>query len=326
MTKTVERRDDADRTLPGMARATIDMASIPDPPNHESVPTDSSDDFVPPWQSYSDEKIRDTFTERGHSEVERPPESMQEEFTCPDHPPCTDLLRDPAGVLKDEARWPNHLCWPLLCRRSTSEWAFANLGGLAAFDLNAARWMSTFPLPIGRAAIARRLAHPGKEVKVRAPFDGDEEAIWVIHLDDDSGNTTDLFGLGIPQGRRRPITYMLGGLKYVLRGSDTAQFDLVRQAERWWTQLRGEQWRGRPAGSGTWESRAEFWIALRKAVRKARKQDGKVTQEKVAEQLGYEAGYEAGYDARILRRWLKEYNFRWEHVRRIPQDDRTEKN
>lgn len=287
------------------------MTSVPDPPRNEPTPTNPPDNPGPPWLHLPDEKLRDMCTERGHSDVERPPQPIQDEFACTDHPPCTDLLWDPAGVFKDEARWPDHLCQPLFVRRSTIEWAFAHLGGLSSLDPESTRWMFTSPLPIGRAAIARRFPHFGKEVRDLAPFDGDEEALWAIHLDDRSGNTTDLFGLGIPYGHGRPTIYAMGELKYVLRGSDTQQFDVVRQAERWWTQFRGGQWRGRPTGSGrTWGSNIEFWLALRTAVRAVREQGGKVTQEKVAARLGC--------DDRVLRRWLKEHSIPWEHVLRIP--------
>lgn len=287
------------------------MASVPDPPRNEPTLTNPPDNPGPPWLHLPDETLRDMSTERGHSDVERPPRPIQEEFACTDHPPCTDLLWDLAGVLNDETRWPDHLCRGLFFERSTTEWAFAHLGGLSSLDLESTNWLSKWPLPIGRAAIAKRLPHPSKAVKDLAPFKGHEEALWAIQRSDDSGNTMDLFGLSIPYRSGEQTTYKMGELKYVVRGSDTRQFDLVRQAERWWTQFRDEQWRGRPTGSRrTWESKTEFWIALWTAVRAVREQGGKVTQEKVAARIGC--------DDRVLRRWLKEHSIPWEHVLRIP--------
>src|SRR5829696_5266987 len=45
---------------------------------------------------------------------------------------CATLLQDPAGVLSDRRRWPDHTCYPVMvesCRRWAQENGLENAGG-----------------------------------------------------------------------------------------------------------------------------------------------------------------------------------------------------
>ncbi len=246
-------------------------------------------------------------TERGFGYLDPLPRPVPKELACPEDPPCTDLLADPAGVLSDEKRWPKHLCYGLFLRRSAKEWASSNLVALSTPDL--VQWRLEWPLPIGQTAVFNRLPHYNQNLMNLAPFEQAEEALWAIRVNS-ADSTADLFGLGVPYGYGEQTTYEMGELKYVLRGSGTQLFGLVRHAERWWDRLRGETTGGRPAGSPIWGSHMEFWLGLRRAVRALRTKGHKLTQENVADRLGY--------SDRELRRWLKQYGIKWEDVRKIP--------
>ena len=100
------------------------MGSLPDLPGDQTEQNSDAVEFAPPWQTLPDELLRDMFTEKGVDYAEpMPPRPVPSELTCPKKPPCTDLLTNLAGVLRDEKRWPNHLCEELFQRRSTLEWA-----------------------------------------------------------------------------------------------------------------------------------------------------------------------------------------------------------
>jgi hypothetical protein len=190
---------------------------------------------------------------------------------------------------------------------STTEWASANLVTLSSSELVC--WQLKWPLPIGKLAVATRLAHYNQELIKLAPFE-EQEALWALRIND-ADSTADLFGLGTPyRNKDQTACYAWGELKYVLRGGGTQLFDLVRRAERWWDRFRGEKTVGRPVGSGTWESTIEFWIALRAAVHALRAANHRVTQDKVADELKC--------DPRVLRRWLEEHSIKWEEVPKIP--------
>lgn len=192
-------------------------------------------------------------------------------------------------------------------RRSAAKWASSSLVALSTPEL--VQWQWEWPLPIGRIAVATRLMHYNQELINLAPFEQQEEALWAIRVKN-AGSTADLFGLGIRYGSGEQATYEIGELKYVLRGSGTQLLDLVRRAERWWDEFRDEGTMGRPAGTGTWESGTEFWIALRAAVYAMRAANRKVTQENVASHFSC--------SDRVLREWLKRYNFSWKEVLKIP--------
>ena len=270
----------------------------------------NTSEFVPPWQKLPDEALRDLFTVRGIGEGDLPPqpnEPLPEESLCEKHPPCTDLLRDPAGVLSDEKRWPDHLCYELFMRRSTLEWLSSQLPESWS---EAKGWHFLWPLPVGEGLVGVRLKTVDPTILGLAPFGGQEEALCIIPIEG-FGGTLELFGLGTlnSEGEHR-----FGKLKFVLRAENTRLLSMHTQAERWWNRLRGKQTEGRPAGSGAWSSSSEFWIDLRTAVRAARDEGKEVNQVNVAKRLGLSGGAAD----RQLRRLLRDHGYAWSDVRKMP--------
>jgi hypothetical protein len=289
------------------------MGSVPDPSEKPARRDPDDAAFVPPWQKLPDEQLLDMCKERGFGHItDSPPVYVPEELACPRVPPCTDLLANPASVLSDEERWPDHLCNVRFLMRSTEEWASARLLPTTSSPVpQLLDWQLSWPLPVGRLAVEQTLGSYDPSMSLQAPFGQWEEALWALHVSRE-GNVVDLFGLGVPtheSGKQK--TYRLGELRYVIRGTGAQPLRLLTSAQRWWARFRGEEAKGRPAGSGAhWESRIDFWLGLRKAVRAVRAEGDKVTQEKVAERLGY--------SDRELRRWLKQYGVEWKSVPRIP--------
>ncbi len=201
-----------------------------------------------------------------------------EEFGCPEDPPCTDLLANPVGVLSDEKRWPKHLC-PAFWATSTMNWASSFVRPTTP-ELE--QWLWEWPLPIGKMAIKPEIL--SLELYNLMPFDGQEEALWAIRINDADG-TLDLFGLGIPYGQGEESIYEMGELGHDSKRHGRIPLDLVERADRWWAQFRGESIRGRRYGTRRWASLDEVKKDVRSAVRDLSLQGHKITQERVAEHL-----------------------------------------
>lgn len=231
--------------------------------------------------------------------------------SCP-VPHCTDLLHDPAGVLADQRRWPNHVCYKRFLTPSTRIWAYT--GGhmkTAGNRENAVwrRWQDWWPLPIGRKSLERACieAYPSPAEDFTDPQDfaaasnmmpGGEwdEALWALRIAKD-GAVLDLFGLARDRRERgehdedAPITAgdmacSLRG-KVTPRGKDTSLLEVVRNAEKWWSHFKGKLITGRPRDSGTWRSEEEFMRDIAGAITALRSENGGkgITQEKVADYL-----------------------------------------
>ena len=219
-----------------------------------------------------------------------------EELTCPENPPCTDLLVEPVGVLNDENRWPkHHLCRGRFLQRSTQGWA-SRLVVPTTDELR--DWTWEWPLPIGKRAL--KLKTFSWDLYNLMPFKGHEEALWAIRIDV-GASVLDLFGLGTPYGQGDERVYTVGELGYRMHGCGRGPLDLVARADRWWTQFRGETITGRPYGSGRWTSLDEFKKDVWSAIAALRVQDCQATQERVAELL-----YTG---ARQIRREVKRHGF-----------------
>lgn len=292
------------------------MGSIPDPPGKPSGQQSDGAEFVPHWMTLPDDQLLAILDvpERGIGSGwgPRPPlVKVSEEFACQEVPPCTDLLNDPAGVLWDEERWPNHLC-EYFQVVSTGLWARGAVR--PTMHPRWEDWQATWPLPIGKEAVSTALGvgPPIFEMELfgQIPFEGFEEALWALRVTG-GDSAVDLFGLARSSGGSGDQrAYRPGKLIYVLRGSGTHLFRTIERAQRWWDRLRGETTGGRPAGSQVWGSQIRFWIGLRKAVRAVRANGDRLTQENVAARLGY--------SDRELRRWLKQYGIDWKNVPKIP--------
>lgn len=129
---------------------------------------------------------------------------------CEKTPPCTDLLSDPKSVLENKERWPGHLCYAAFQRQSTELWAAKSVGVVT--QVATKRWMGTHPLPIGREAVmyeGRFLGDSGEEGNLNGleelfnivPFDGREEAIWALRIEQRllaAVHTLDLWAHRIP--------------------------------------------------------------------------------------------------------------------------------
>ncbi len=239
--------------------------------------------------------------------------TLPEKLTHTKTPPCTDLISDPMGVLRNKERWPIHLCDAEFLRPSTELWVQAQ--EFTADTLNVYRWASMHPLPIGwRALTENREANDlseWSEVLNVLPFAGYEKAMWALRVEV-QGGVLDLFGLedyptefhkahGIP---------VAGDLAFMLRGRDTSLTDLVHEAKRWWSPFRGRALQGRPRGSGTWQDAGEFREAARNVVRTLREHGYKPTQENVAENLGC--------NDRVLRYWIDRYGVTWNDLLKAP--------
>jgi hypothetical protein len=242
--------------------------------------------------------------------------------------PCIDLLYQPARVLRNRQLWPVNLCYDVFLKESTHRWfsrtalLTESLGypgdGSATWALE--RMADTWPLPIGRQAINLRGVMFGGDTaaymaSVRmASFEDREEAMWAIRVTA-SGSTLDLFGLADRSAGAKPPEedgpVSMGGLRYILRGSDTSLVELVRAAERWWANFRGESVQGRPPNSGAWADADEFKDALRTAITALRKQGRVATQEEVTSYFCTQPGFPRCND-RQLRRWIARYGVIWQ--------------
>jgi hypothetical protein len=258
--------------------------------------------------------------------------SVSEEYpplrseACP-RPHCTELLKNPAGVLAQRQRWPNHVCYENFLTASTQFWASekSGMGRLGTLENSLLwRWLSWWPLPIGRKSLERAHIETSPNLPARSlqaqdfilasnmmPFEEREEAIWALRVERGSA-ALDLFGLAnyrTEEGglNRHAPTITAGGLAYVLRGQDTSLIDLVHAAKRWWAEFQGLTFRGRPPGSGEWQSREYFEAELRRAASEIRSEGSKITQESVAAHLNT--------SSRLIRHWLFEYNIRWPDIK-----------
>ena len=240
--------------------------------------------------------------------------AVPKKFTHTKTPPCTDLISDAEAVLRDKERWPTHLCEAEFMSQSTGRWAEAQ--SFVVDSVNVHRWAAMYPLPIGRWAL---MNHPEMDDALKwsealhvLPFDGDEKAMWALRVEHTEGtivHVLDLFGLAeYPtvwhQAAEVPVA---GDLAFSVRGKGRSLIEILEAAERWWGQFRGLTFRGRPPGTGKWESREHFLNELLQAVTKVRSEGGKVTQESVALHLYT--------DDRQLRDWMKRFKVEWAEVR-----------
>jgi hypothetical protein len=212
-------------------------------------------------------------------------------------------------VFSDRKRWPDHLCYSDFMQESCEVWAFEVLGGT---DLTTKLWASSYPLPISREAVRQLYASHGKRLPdrllERLPLDGRRRALWALRVVGDR-SVLDMFGL---EDRFAPADGYLhfGGLAYRLYGvEDLSLLTTLRDAHDWWRDLSLEKLRGRPRGSGTFESREALVQALREAVRELRAEGHKIKQEAVAKMLHTD-------DAQ-LRKWLKREGLTWREVKQL---------
>jgi hypothetical protein len=237
-------------------------------------------------------------------------------FECTGGPSsCSDLLSDPLSVLSDRQRWPSHLCKDFYLE-STKRWIHSAVAPEAA-DTFPFKWFEGFPIPIGRSCFERRRTYDRKYPKHYlplqqyvavlhlVPFEGYVDAAWALRVTR-AGAMLDLFALTVRQVDENGVRYVGDELAYVLRGRDTSLIELVTQADRWWTGIRGETIQGRPPGTGRWRSADDFEQALREAVWRLHAGGHKVTQEEIAGVLYC--------NARQLRRWLRHYDIKWEDI------------
>lgn len=187
-------------------------------------------------------------------------------WECSHAKPCTALLDDPETVLNDHSRWPDRICWPVMvesCRR----WAVENDPERAG--------EYPLPLPDGHRALLALRVRRGR-------------------------STLDLFGLEgykprITDKERRYAEYYMDPDDYVWLGGpmacvlsavgSTPLFELAGQAQKWWQRVSLRPPRGRPRGSGAFESNKNFLRAVAVANRKLREQDKTITQPEVADVL-----------------------------------------
>lgn len=235
----------------------------------------------------------------------------------------------PARVLKNKDLWPSSLCHDAFLLGSTKRWFNetallsgweSKLEGASSHDLELLS--DIWPLPVGKQALNRRASvfegNVGAYMAARrlAAFDGSEEAMWVLRVKA-SGDTLDLFGLAedvLPVTvAKDDASVFPGKLKFVLRGTDTSLLDIVRAADRWWSEFRGRPVRGRPAGSGAWEDAGQLKEAIRTAIRALQKQGRAATQHEVAAYFCDHTGFPR-CDARQLRRWLTRYDLNWQEI------------
>ena len=235
---------------------------------------------------------------------------LPEKLTHARTPSCTDLLSDPARVLRTRERWPIHLCVMEFLRQGTESWAQTQ--AFKADNLNDYRWASMHPLPIGRQALMenREVDSPSEwgEVLDVLPFGGCETAMWAVRVED-QGSTLDLFGLAdYPTASHKQLDVPVAGeLACVLRGQGRSPIDLLDAAVRWWAQFRGLTFRGRPKGTGTWSSPEHFEINLDQVLAEMRSQGEKVTQENVSARLNIHK--------QTLARWLQACGRSWQETR-----------
>ena len=254
---------------------------------------------------------------------------LSADCTCPaGATPCTDLLYQPARVLRNRPLWPANLCYDAFLRESTQRWYARTAlltGSLGHLGEGPGTWAleriaETWPLPVGREAINLRAAmFNGDEAAYMASlrmasFEGQEEAMWVIRVTV-SGSTLDLFGLADRSAdatlTKEDGPVSMGGLRYILRGSDTSLVEIVRAAERWWSDFRGLRVQGRPPNSGAWADADEFKDALRTAITDLRREGRVATQQEVTTYFCTHPGF-PGCNDRQLRRWLARYGVIWQ--------------
>jgi hypothetical protein len=242
--------------------------------------------------------------------------SLPETLTKQESPPCTDLISDPQSVLMDKDRWPTHLCNPEFFGQSTTTWAEDR--PIATDSPNRWRWVSMYPLPIGRHALMIR-PEMGDMAAWSAvfdvlPFEEYEQAMWAIRIEDDwrpaGMGALDIFGLAsYPTDLHRELRLPVAGdLAYVVRGQGRRMLELLDAAEKWWHQFRGLALKGRPQGTGTWRDREHFLDAAKEAIASIRSGGGKVAQENVAEHLRTQD--------RQLRRWIEDFDTTWGEIRK----------
>ncbi len=243
---------------------------------------------------------------------------LSPDCTCPaGATSCTDLLYQPVRVLRNRQLWPVSLCYDASLRESTQRWysrVALLTGALGYLGESSGKWAlermaESWPLPVGRQAISLRAAmFRGDETAYlaalrMASFEGREEALWAIRVTL-SGSTLDLFGLA-DRSADATLTDEDGpvsmcGLRYILRGSDTFLVEIVRAAERWWSDFRGLKVQGRPPNSGAWADADEFKDALRSAITDLRKQGRVATQQEATTYFCIQPGF-PGCDDRQLR-------------------------
>jgi hypothetical protein len=199
-------------------------------------------------------------------------------------------------------------------RRSIEVWVSRVVGRISpAIKL----WAECYPLPIGvvaakRLYTARGAIYPG-ELTELLPFQGSEEAYWGLRVVE-KRSVLDTFGLKHPTGvgspSEDPSEYQwLGSFAYSLRGRDDACLTgLVVDGARWWRDFSVERVRGRPRGSGTWESREHFLAALSKAGQRLRSEGKARSQENLASCLHS--------NVRGLRRWVERFGMSWKDARK----------
>ncbi len=257
-------------------------------------------------------------------------ELMFLDCTCPPElPSCVDLLNMPATVLKNKNLWPSNLCYEAFLRQSTRRWfvSTALVGGWEA-ELESGdepglnQLIDVWPLPIGAQALDQHVQIFEGDVRAYtsarrwAVFEEHEEAMWVLRIKVRE-NALDLFGLAeyaSPKGTQvEEPTVVPGELRYAFRGKDTSMLEVVRAAERWWSNFRGLPVQGRPAGSGAWKDADELTDAVCSAIFALRKQGRAATQQEVAAYFCGHTGF-PGCDARQLRRWLARYDVAWQDL------------
>jgi hypothetical protein len=160
---------------------------------------------------------------------------------------CTSLLHDPAGVLSDRKRWPDHLCGEEFLAASTRLWSGSD------------EW----PLPLGDG---RRL-------------------VWVLTVRR-RRSKLELFVFEDPNAPDDghiycgPLTARFGCVE------DLSPLPVLENARKWWRHVSVKKIpSGRPKGSGTFESREHLLQAVATANRALREQGKTITQPAVAELL-----------------------------------------
>ena len=144
--------------------------------------------------------------------------SVPESLTHTKSPPCTDLISEPEGVLRNKERWPTHLCSFEFLDQSRRLWAEAQ--PFVGQSVNILRWAYMYPLPIGRQALmANREVDDlseWSEVLNVLPFEEDETAMWALRVrvggDLAGRGVLDLFGLAeYPTELHRKLDWPVAG-------------------------------------------------------------------------------------------------------------------
>jgi hypothetical protein len=227
--------------------------------------------------------------------------------------PCTRLLYDPEGTLRQQRRWPDHMCYSEFMERSIERWISQAVGRISP---RIKLWAERYPLPIGEVA-ARRLyterqqSYPEELTRV-LPFKGSQEAYWALRVRrrvKGSDAVLDMAAL------KDPWSETFGAFAYSLRGyNDTSLAELLQAGQGCWDNISWEKIEGRPRGSGaTWETPEELEKDVAMAIRALGLPKEKARQREVAKFLWR--------DVRTLRRWYKRFygkHMTWsEFLRRI---------